>query len=183
MSTRTTVILLALVLCVGSYLWWEQAAGPPSHAPPAVGGSAAPAGPSPTIRPFFDFHPDQVVRLHLQREGIARSATRAGRDWPSPAIADFLRVLTEIGLIMDISTDTDQAADYGLQPPRGEAALYLAGDRPPLVLRFGDRNPPSTAIYVQVGANGPIALAGALLDWEFDKAFQALGAIEAAPAR
>lgn len=174
MTPRTTLFLVVLIALVGSYLWWEERTSQPSTAPAGTGRGAVPAASTTPLRGFFTFEPDQVVQVQMQRGGTTYTATRSGPDWPTPAIGDFLRVLTQVGVIMDISADPLPAAEYGLLPPRNEATLILAGDLPPLVLRIGDRNPPSTGVYVQIGPSGPIGLAGALVDWEFEKAFRGL---------
>jgi hypothetical protein len=43
-----------------------------------------------------------------------------------------------------------------------------------LVLLIGDRNPAATSVYVRVGEDGPVSIAGALLVREFDTAFAAI---------
>jgi len=183
MSARTTVLLAALILLFGSYLWWEERGGPPDAVPATAGRGGPGAAPPPAARGFFDFDPAQVTRVRLQHDGSTREAHRSAAGWPTPAIGEFLRSLTQLGVIVDLSQDAGQPAEYGLHPPRSEATVYLAGMAQPLVLRIGNRNPPSTGVYVQVGVDGPMGLAGALVDWEFEKAFKGLGAPVSAAAQ
>jgi len=185
MTARTTVLLLALIAVVGGYLWWEQSVSPP----PADTATAArrggpPAGATTPVRPFFAFQPDDVVRVQLQQGDTTRAAVRtASGGWPAPAITDLLGALANLGVLVEISSETDAAAQYGLRPPRSVVTIYQSGGASPLVLRLGDRNPPTTGVYVQVGIDGQIGLAGALVEWEFEKAFRALGSPPAPPSQ
>lgn len=171
MTARTTVLLLFLIAVVGGFLWWEQSTSPAGRG----------AGPSDATRPIFDLAPDDVVQIQLKRDGETREATRTPKGWPVPAIGDFLSALTSFGILVEISSAPEHAGEYGLRPPRAVATLYLSGGRSPLLLQIGDHNPPATGVYVRVGTEGQIGLAGALVDWEFEKAFRALGT-SSAPA-
>lgn len=174
MSARTTVLLLALVVAVGGYLWWDTARHPGGREPRAgAQRQAARAGP-PTQRPLLSLDPERVVRVRLSHAGSIREAERGPAGWPAPAIADLLQTLAHIGVLTDIAPDAHAAADYGLDPPRATAEIFVADAPGPLLVLLGNRNPPATAVYVRTGPDSPIALVGALVDWEFQKAFRAI---------
>jgi hypothetical protein len=117
--------------------------------------------------------------MRLEHDGTTRDTQRSGDTWSKTAnpatIKDFLTNLAQLAVLMDIPAGTTSLRDYGLDPPRSVVQLQISGRSTPLVLQIGDRNPSVTGVYVRLAEDGPVVLAGALVAWEFDKAFQALG--------
>jgi len=175
MSGRGTWILIVVVLLVGGYVWFE---GP---LPSAPGGAPETAGSRPgpeSVHPLVHFTPDDVLAVQLTRQTDTITTERRDGRWSAvstPAVVDdFLHNLVGIGILADIPAADAELRDFGLQPPQGVIELKVRGLAEPVVLLIGDRNPTTTAVYVRLGHSGPVVLAGALVEWEFDKAFRAL---------
>ncbi|HUI24635.1 MAG TPA: DUF4340 domain-containing protein [Candidatus Kryptonia bacterium] len=177
MGVRGTLVLALLVACGAAYLWLE---GPPPEARPQdelfSGGTGA--EPTQPIRPLLEFAPEEITRITLTRDGKSLVAQLENGTWPQTTppdvIADFLHNLTGLAELMRIEAGTDELHHYGLEPPQAEIELTRR-DGVPLVLLLGEHNPAATGAYVRIGRDGPVVLAGALVVWEFDKAFKALG--------
>ena len=179
MGARGTLVLALLVVVIGAYLWLEDAA------PPEAGRSTDTllgeprVVPNQPVRHLIDFQPADVVAIRLDRDGTTRDTQRSGDTWSKTAkpaaIKDFLTNLAQLAVLMDIPAGATSLRDYGLEPPRSVLQLQISGRSTPLVLQIGDRNPSVTGVYVRLGEDGPVVLAGALVAWEFDKAFRALG--------
>jgi hypothetical protein len=182
MGWRGTATLMLLLAVVGAYLWFEEAPRKEALRPGTLLGEPRVAEPVAAARHLFDFDPGDVVAVRLQHQGEARQAERSGETWEgasdSGSISDFLPSLAALGVLMDIPAGPGDLKDYGLEPPRSVLELRLRNRTAPLVLLIGDRNPATTGVYARLGENGPVVLAGALVAWEFEKAFKAL-----APAR
>jgi len=177
MGWRGTIVLVGLVIAVGAYLWLADAPTTPAEKPGAM-----PRPPSAesghALRKLLVFEPADVVDIELQRAGQTHAVQRRDDAWQGAEnpvdVTDFLHTLAEMGVLMDISASSKELADYGLDPPLGIIVLHLSGGAQPLVLQIGERNPATTGVYVRIGADGPVALAGALVEWEFDKLFKHL---------
>ncbi len=179
MSARATLVLALLVVVIGAYLWLEEAPPDAGRSPEALFGQPRAADPNQPVRHILDFQPADVVAIRLERNGTTRHTERSGDTWSNAAnaaaINDFLKNLAQLTVVMDIPADAGDLEHYGLQPPRSVLQLQISGRPTPLVLQIGDRNPSVTGVYVRPGENAPVVLAGALVAWEFDKAFRALG--------
>jgi hypothetical protein len=179
MGWRGTAVLAVVALVLGVYLWIEK---PPREDVPRSGDilAAAPRQPTEPVRPLFAFTPAQVTGIRLERGGRVVEAESHDGSWrktePPGAVDDFLRNLTQLAIVSEIPAALGDLKDYGLQPARTRLELRLRDQRP-LVLQIGDRNPAATGVYVRVG-DGSVLLAGALVEWEFEKAFKALSAPE-----
>ena len=180
MGWRSTIVLAALVIVVGAYLWFTGMPTPPSDRPGSMQGQRPSADSVQALRKLLVFEPIDVVDLQIQRAGHTRSVQRQNGTWQGtddpPIIDDFLHTLSELRVLMDISASAQPLADYGLDPPLGVIVLHLSGQAEPLVLQIGERNPATTGVYVRIGEGGAVVLAGALVEWEFDKLFKRLGA-------
>jgi hypothetical protein len=179
MGKRGTLILALLVVLVGTYVWFEerpQESGQPTE---SLLGEPKGADPNQPVHHLLDFQPADVVGVQLERDGMTRATSRSGETWTAAsnpgAINDFLKNLAQLSVLMDIPAGAAELRDYGLAPPQGVMRLQTRGQTEPLVLQMGNRNPSVTGAYARIGKDGPVVLAGALLVWEFDKAFQALG--------
>jgi Domain of unknown function (DUF4340) len=179
MGWRSTLVLALLILVVGTYLWMEEAPPPQRGTPPTLLGEPLIVDPHKPVRHLLNFEPQQVLGIQLQRGSETRASARTSGKWQGTpnggAIDDFLHSLAELGIVLDIPEGSKQLKDYGLEPPQSVVELRTPGRSTPLILEIGDRNPAVTGVYVRIGRDGPVALAGALVLWEFDKAFNALG--------
>jgi hypothetical protein len=177
MGWRSTLVLLGLVLVVGAYLWLVDTPPPPRRSDRQQGAESAQALPK-----LLAFDPADVVDMQLQRAHHTRSVQRRDGAWQGtddPAgITDFLHTLAELRVLMDISATASakELADYGLDPPLAVIVLHVNGRTAPLIVQMGDHNPATTGVYVRIGADGTVVLAGALVEWEFDNLFKRLGA-------
>jgi hypothetical protein len=175
MGWRGTAVVAAVVIVLGVYLWFEK---PPGNDVPRSGGmlQAPQRQPATPAQRLLKFTPAEVTGIRLERGGRAAEAESNDGSWrktePPGAIDDFLRNLTQLAIVSEIPATAGDLKDYGLQPAQSILQLRLRG-RGPLVLQIGDRNPATTGVYVRVG-DGPVVLAGALVEWEFDKALKAL---------
>jgi hypothetical protein len=185
MGWRSTAILALLIAAIGTYLWFEEA--PPDNADvsPALFGAPPSQEATTPVQPLLDFQPAEVSEVELDHSGETRRAERQGQRWNPPAdsaaIDDFLNNLATLGVLTEIAAGADELRDYGLEPPKSVVRLRVRGHAGPLVLQIGDHNPATTGVYVRIGNSGPVALAGALVAWEFDKAFRALQNTPAGP--
>ncbi len=177
MGWRGTGVLAFLVLGLGLYVWVEEVpeTGPTRTAD--FGDTQREPNPTPH-RPLLQIDPAVVTGVRVQFAGQTREVGRTGSDWagvtPTAAIADFLAALTGLGVLGEMPSAPGDLAQYGLDAPRTVVELERRDGASPVVLRVGERNPPGTAVYVQVGASGPVALVGAVLLWEIEKAFRAM---------
>jgi hypothetical protein len=138
----------------------------PRGTPPAEG-----------VQKLLSFAPKEVRAIRLRRGSSILQTTRTDGGWTGTTrpdlLDDFLHDLLDLGVIMRFDVAPSGLTSHGLAPPRGEIEL-IRGDGPPIDLRLGDSNPPATGLYVQVGRGGRVVLTGALIQWEFEKAVNAL---------
>ena len=183
MGVRGTLILALLIVAVGAYVWFEEAPPEaPGRSTDTLLGEPKAFDPNQPVRHLLEYQPADVLSIRLERDGNMRETERSGETWtttsPPGAITDFLGNLAQLAVIMDIPAGAAELRDYGLDPPHSVVRLQTRGQPMPLVLQIGDRNPSVTGVYVRIGDDGPVLLAGALVAWEFDKAFRALGAAD-----
>jgi len=128
--------------------------------------------PSPHL---LDFSPAGVERLTLGYRDEVVTVAKQGDGWRGAADArpldDFVQSLAQASVISAIP-EGGELADFGLDAP-ARRILIETTKGASLVLLIGDRNPAGTSVYVRVD-DGPVVIAGALLVWEFDKAFAAI---------
>ncbi len=179
MGGRATAVMAAVTLILGLYVWLERTPG--SQTPLSLSGDIlepAPRRPTVAIQPLLRFTPADVTNIRLERAGQVLEAERQSGGWretePPGAIDEFLKNMAQMGILSEIPATSGDLKDYGLEPPNAIVRLQF-GDHPPLSLAIGDRNPATTGVYARV-ADGPVILAGALVEWEFDKVFKALAA-------
>lgn len=127
---------------------------------------------------LIDLDPKRVRQIDvLPREGAPYAFTRKDRTWtmsvqgrevvvPSDRLDGFLETLSGLTRLVVIDDAEARRSEFGLDPPR---ALVTIRDGRLLSIALGDRNPPLTALYVQVLPEANIALVGSVLLWEFDK--------------
>jgi len=125
-----------------------------------------------------ELDPKQVQQVEVvPRDGAPYSFARKGDAWvmsrpqgadvvPSDRLDGFLETLAGLTRLVVIDEPDQNLAEFGLEPPR--AVVTIRGGKE-VTLALGDRNPPLTALYVQILPGTNIVLAGAVLLWEFDK--------------
>ncbi|HXQ23838.1 MAG TPA: DUF4340 domain-containing protein [Candidatus Acidoferrales bacterium] len=177
MGWRGTAVLALLVLVLGAYVCLEAVPPDPGDSAAMTEQSAPQQATTPTHH-LLEFEPADVVSLRLERAGQFHETRRAASGWQgignATALDDLVHDLAELGMLMDIPGSQTALKDYGLEPPQGTLEIRLRSRTTPLLLQIGDRNPAITGVYVRTGTDGPVALAGALIEWDFDRAFKAL---------
>lgn len=135
----------------------------------------APASDAPRV-PLVEFSAASVAALDVVGKGLSGRFSRVPGGWTvavggAPAepvdggiVDGFLGELAKAGRLTQF-VENDPGA-FGLAPPRGSVALRGATAAE---IRFGDRNPPLTALYVQVFPAPDVVLVGSVLLWEYDK--------------
>jgi hypothetical protein len=174
------VIATIGLIVIGAYVWFEEAPPEaPGRSTDTLLGEPKAFDPNQPVRHLLEYQPADVLSIRLERDGKMRETERSGETWTTTttpgAITDFLGNLAKLAVLMDITAGAAELRDYGLDPPQSVVWLQRRGQPTPLVLQIGDRNPSVTGVYVRIGEDGPVLLAGALVAWEFDKAFRALG--------
>jgi len=174
MGWRSTVVLAALILLVGVYVWFDKT---PQPDPRGLEFGVVPQRqPTTAMQPLLAFRLEDVTGVRLESGGHMRHVERTGTGWTGASegdIEDFLHSLGELGVLAQIPEGTTDLKAFGLLPPERIVQLQVRGTASALVLEIGDRNPATTGVYVRLGTDGPVVLAGALAEWEFDKAFKA----------
>ncbi len=172
----------ALALCVALaavLLWFEGPARQETASRALTFAAGALPEPTAPIPRLLEFVPADVAAVELEHGGLTRRAQRNGDEWEAPSassvVDDLLHNISSLGVLAEIPAGPADLKDYGLEPPQSVLRLQLRGRAQALVLQIGDRNPATTGVYVRVGENGPVVLAGALVTWEFEKAFKGLG--------
>ena len=184
MGWRGTLVL-ALALSVAGYvLYREVAADKRELSWESVIEGRTDLPPGERVTRLLSFDPATVTAITLRRGDHTWHTVRRAGGWDGVAdphsIDDFLTNLLELAEIMPIDAPSDERAAQGLAPP--EATIELErGAAPPLVLYLGRHNPPATAVYAQVGADGHVVLTGALALWELDKAIRVFSPSVAGP--
>ena len=125
----------------------------------------------------FELDPKRVRAVEItDLRGVFRFVRRDGAwtlrsdngavDVPSDRVEGFLTTLGSLTRLVVIDDSDTDLKDFGLAPPR---AIVVIRDGRTRTIAIGDRNPPLTALYVQVLPSTKIELVGSVLLWEFDK--------------
>jgi len=160
MKPRTTLILLAVLVVLGGYVYWTELRQPASS-----------ASTTPTPAPVWSYAAEQVVGITIQGGGKQVRLTRpANGAWqletPQAGPADQDRVtavldsLAPLQASRTLTDTTGSLADYGLAQPALSVTLRLT-DGSDHALEIGDMTPPQTDYYVQVQGQAPIQLVSA----------------------
>jgi Domain of unknown function (DUF4340) len=133
---------------------------------------------TPSGERVFRFDPKRVRRVEfITRDRVLHIFTRRNGTWtlagpqgsvevPADRLDGFLETLAGLTRLVVIDEPGTRLEDFGLAPPR---AMVTIRDGRGFVFAIGDRNPPLTALYVQVLPSTNIELVGSVLLWEFDK--------------
>jgi Domain of unknown function (DUF4340) len=85
------------------------------------------------------------------------------------ALADLLQGAKSVEVV---STNPKDAAEFGLDQPKGELILDPASKHAPIDIFFGNENPTRTAVYARIGDSPKIFLLGANLEYYQTLMFQ-----------
>lgn len=174
MGWRGTVVLALLVLVAGAALWFSPQAPEPLSDSTLLGEPRF-VKPDADVAKLVEFDPAEVEKITLGFHDEVVTVARDGDRWRGAAddrnLGDFLDALAATSVISTIDEQRN-LADFGLDAPTRRILLDRRNGEPVVVL-MGERNPAVTAVYVRLG-DGPVSIAGALLVWEFDKAFAAI---------
>lgn len=178
MRWRGTVGLLAALAVAAGWLYYEANAGRSERSWEAIFELPKPPAPEEQITRLLAFDPAEVTALTLRRGDTVRSTQRtADGGWTGverpKEVDELLTDLAELAEIMPLEPDAAPLRDLGLDPPQAVFEITRR-DAPPIVLRIGQRNPPGTGVYAQVGTDGPLVVTGALVLWTLEKANRAL---------
>jgi hypothetical protein len=139
----------------------------------------APPAPTQIGERVFHFDPKRVRAVELSLRGrkgqfkfIRRDATwtlygpEGSVEVPADRLDGFLETMSGLTRLVEIAGPEIAPTDFGLDPPR---AVVTLRDGRTSMLAVGDRNPPLTALYVQVLPSPTIVLVGSVLLWDLDK--------------
>jgi len=176
MGIRLTIALLVLVVLGAASLWWDDESRTLVTA--MVTGTALNPPPEEIVA-LLAIDPAAVATIELRHGDQRRSMRRSNGVW-TPAAATraaetFLLNLGGVGRIGVIDVEDEELGDFGLAPAAKQFALGRMDGTPSVRVDLGKTNPPGTAIYVRLDGTGPIILAGAVLQWEYERLFEALG--------
>lgn len=174
MGWRGTVVLAILVALAATTFLLSERPAPQLPDSTLLGEPRFLQQETPSPR-LIEFNPADVSQITLGFGDEVVTVERLGTTWRGAADArhldDFLNAVRDATVISTFEGE-GQLEDYGLDAPMRRVLLHTdRGD--PIVLYVGERNPAGTAVYVRTD-DGPVSLAGALLVWEFDKAFAAV---------
>ena len=85
------------------------------------------------------------------------------------ALADLLEGAKSVEIV---STNPNDAAQFGLDQPKGELILDPVSKKAPIDIFFGSENPTRTAVYARIGNSPKIFLLGANLEYYQTLMFQ-----------
>jgi hypothetical protein len=187
MRTRTTVIMAVTLAVAAAYAWIDTPPSATRFGGDSIGGDTrAQPPPGEGITRLLNFSTAAVVRVTLHRSGVNATLTRTAEGWSgiadAKAVEEYLQNMQALAQIIVVGEDQGGPHDFGLDPPIARVTLERATEDP-IDLRFGNPNPSSTGLYVQVGADGPVVLTGALALWDLDKVVRVLqSAVTPAPS-
>ncbi len=174
MTGRQTLIAILLLIAV-AVAYWKGI--PERHDTSSV--LPGPASlPLPANTPLVELSADEVTGMTMRLGPDTRNTRRTPKGWTGverPELLDgMLADLTKIGMISELAVQPAELPEFGLQPARSELVL-MHGTRILSTLEIGDRNPSNTGVYVRLPESNRVLLAGALLVWQFENAFHAIG--------
>lgn len=172
MGWRGTLALSVALLLASASLYYDASRDRPSDLWRAVVEGRLTPAPGTGVPPLLSFDASTVTAITLQHEGKTVRTERTPDGWTGTGRPDevnaFLVELAAQAEILRMERGTAAPQDHGLDPPQATIELQRRNE-PPIIVLIGSRNPPRTALYVQLGPGGPIVLTGALLLWNVSK--------------
>jgi hypothetical protein len=180
MGWRGTLVLSALLLIVGVYAYFDAISGEQDVSLQSLLRELRPTPPGQDAPSLLHYEPTEITGMRIRRGDLDLRVQRREGKWVNAsrpdALDDLLVNLLDLSEIMTADVAKQDLADHGLDPPQAIVDLERTGGDT-ISVRIGNRNPPATAVYVQVGPSDHVTLTGALILWEIEKAIDA-----AAPA-
>ena len=163
---RSTLILLAVAIGLGGYLYFIE-----SERPIADENAKA---------KVFSYDAAKITQLEVKSSGGDVTALRKANDtWaivkPVEAPADrnaVSDVVTTLANLEEQRVVDENAADlktYGLAEPRVELTFHVDGEKEPKRVLLGDKTPASTGIYAKLPAGNRVFLIDQSLETAADK--------------
>lgn len=168
MQARGTLALLAAVIAAAVALWMEMSGDSGPHAPIEDGSPRRIETPATPLL-GMDLGGIEAIVLRDERGEIEQRRPAGG--WSSSvadqAVVEFLGNLKNLGRVQEIEVTGSGLAQYGLADALHRIELHRGSEA--IRIDIGTRNPSGTGVYARIAGEEKIILAGALLDWEFDK--------------
>ncbi len=136
-----------------------------------------------TRMPFINVPEERIEGLELRRGDALVRCRRVDGRWqvveppgstvPSDLVTALVASVTQVP---DVEVVEEAAADlpqFGLDPPMSQLTLSSSGAAP-IVVRIGNRNPSSTAVYAQRDDSRQVLLIGLNVRYYEDLVFEAL---------
>ncbi len=178
MTGRATLLLLAVVVAVGSWLWSDAES---RRILQGLVHGTPPSPPEQEYEPLVKFAREDLRALELRRDGRRLVVELDGDGGQGPlrerALEDFLDNLKGVGRIQHIDVADDELGDFGLASPARVLVLSQKPGADTIRIDIGNHNPATTAVYTRLNASGPVILAGSVLAWDFDKLEARLGPV------
>lgn len=176
MGWRGTVGLSALLLLVGVYAYFDAISGEQEVSLQSLLRELRPTPLGQDAPKLLDYDPEEIEAIRLRRGDLDLRVERRDGKWINASrpdtLDDLLVNLLALAEIMTTDVPKEKLADHGLDPPQAFVDLERT-DGSRISLRIGHRNPPATAVYVQVSPSERVTLTGALILWEVEKAIDA----------
>lgn len=177
MSSRFTFLALIFLALVASVYFLDSTPKPPPRRVGLPGANAVRTTVSqPT--PLVPEAPDKVRRLVFYWQGERKETSKRNGQWSNTdqpgLVTDLVHDLGSLGALERIHINEEQLADFGLAVPKGRLELYVEGKKEPVIIEFGNLNPPGTGVYLRMPPESAVLLAGSLLNWSFQRTFRAL---------
>jgi hypothetical protein len=176
MGWRVTLVLSALLLIVAAYAYFDAISGEQDVSLQSLLRELRPTPPGQDAPSLLRYEPTEITGIRIRRGDLDLHVQRRNGKWINAsrpdALDDLLVNLLTLSEIMTTEVAKQDLADHGLDPPQAVVDLERA-DGDTISVRIGNRNPPATAVYVQVGPSEHVTLTGALMLWEVEKAIDA----------
>jgi hypothetical protein len=143
----------------------------------------SPAPPPPPDRTqLVDVPLDRITEMRLVR-GTERVVSRmeggrwrvvepAGARAPSDLLGLLVQHVVEASAVEVVAQGGGAAEEFGLDGRAGRIELYPRGQRTPVTVALGARNPSGTALYVRVEGSPRILLVGSIIEYYAQRVFE-----------
>jgi len=179
MSVRATFALAVVVGLLAVFVFYDETPTGDAGAALSLAAPQGSTGAAASGRLLFDFATSDITRVNLSDNDLDITLDRPAGVWRNPRAGHILEsVLADLAALRtldEIPTADAALPDYGLQPPRLTLTLDLAGRTSPFVLHIGNHNPSATSVYARFGNEGPIYVAGSLVEWKLRTALRQIG--------
>ncbi len=143
----------------------------------------APAAAHLTRAPFLTLPEEQIEALELRRGNLVVRCRRLDGRWrvvepadatvPPDLVTALITSVTQVPDVEVVQETGAELAQFGLDPPASQITLDVTGAAP-VVVRIGNRNPSSTAVYAQRAGSQQVFLIGLNVRYYQDLVFAAV---------